>query len=84
MTDNDITVGEYMDMLNGGGYGTQYSKNYYIVSRKKEEKQTQKQILLKEGVGLPPNINENYEETRPMKKKRKVDPSILRQMQSRN
>ena len=80
---SEVTVEEYMEALNGGNYGTQYSKNYYIISRKKKEKQTQKQILLKEGVGLPPNINENYEENRPMKKKRKVDPSILRQMQSR-
>ena len=80
---SEVTVEEYMEALNGGSYGTQYSKNYYIISRKKKEKQTQKQILLKEGVGLPPNINENYEENRPMKKKRKVDPSILRQMQSR-
>ena len=78
---NEVTVAEYMDVLNGGRYGAQYSKNYYIISRKEKEKQTQKQILLKEGVGLPPNINENYEENRPMKKKRKVDPSILRQMQ---
>ena len=79
---SEVTVEEYMEALNGGG-GAQYSKNYYIIPRKKKEKQTQKQILLKEGVGLPPNINENYEENRPMKKKRKVDPSILRQMQSR-
>ena len=78
---NDVTVEEYMGMLNGDGYGPQYSKNYYTISRINKKKQTQKQILLKEGVGLPPNINDNYEENRPpMKKKRKVDPSILRQM----
>ena len=80
---NEISVDEYMDVLNGVSRGRQYSKNYCIISRKEEEKPTQKQILLKEGVGLPPNINENYEETRPMKKKRKVDPSILRQMRYR-
>ena len=78
---NEVTVEEYMGVLNGDGYGGQYSKNYYIISRKDKNKQTQKQILLKEGVGLPPNLNENYEENRtPMRKKRKVDPSILRQM----
>ena len=78
---NEVTVEEYMGVLNGDGYGGQYSKNYYIISRKDKKKQTQKQILLKEGVGLPPNLNENYEENRtPMRKKRKVDPSILRQM----
>ena len=81
---NEVTVEEYMGVLNGDGYGGQYSKNYYIISRKDKNKQTQKQILLKEGVGLPPNLNENYEENRtPMRKKRKVDPSILRQMQYR-
>ena len=79
---SEVTVEEYMEALNGGG-GTQYSKNYYIIPRKKKEKQTQKQILLKEGVGLPPNINENYEEKPTLRKKRKVDPSILRQMQYR-
>ena len=77
---NEVSVEEYMDILNGVKHGIQYSKNYYIIQRKEEKKTTQKQILLKEGVGLPPNINENYEENRPIKKKRKVDPSILRQM----
>ena len=67
---NEISVEDYMDVLTGVRQGTQYSKNYYIISRKEEEKPTQKQILLKEGVGLPPNINENYEEP-PMKKKKK-------------
>ena len=64
---NEVSVAEYMDILNGVNHGTPYSKNYCIISRK-------------EGVGLPPNINEEYEEKCPMKKKRKVDPSILRQM----
>ena len=68
---NEISVAEYMDVLNGVSRGRQYSKNYCIISRKEEEKPTQKQILLKEGVGLPPNINENYEENRPIKKKKK-------------
>ena len=77
---NEVSVAEYMDILNGVNHGTPYSKNYCIISRKEEKKTTQKQILLKEGVGLPPNINEEYEEKCPMKKKRKVDPSILRQM----
>ena len=80
---NEISVAEYMDVLNGVKYGVQYSKNYCIIPRKEEKKPTQKQILLKEGVGLPPNINENYEENRPIRKKRKVDPSILRQMRAR-
>ena len=80
---NEISVDEYMDVLNGKKHGVQYSKNYCIIPRKEEKKPTQKQILLKEGVGLPPNINENYEENQPIRKKRKVDPSILRHMRTR-
>ena len=34
---SEVTVEEYMDALNGGNYGTQYSKNYYIISRKEKK-----------------------------------------------
>ena len=81
---NEISVEEYIDVLNGGKRGTQFSKNYYIISREEEKKPSQKQILLKEGVGLPPNINDDYEEKQPVKKKRKVDPAILRRLTRTN
>ena len=43
-----------------------------MISRKEEKKQTQKQILLKEGVGLLTNMNDEYEEKKhPIKKKEK-------------
>ena len=57
----ELTSDDYIEILSGGRRGTQFSKNYYIVTRKEKEKKTQKQILLNEGVGLPLNMNDEYE-----------------------
>ena len=35
---NEISVEEYIDVLNGGKRGTQFSKNYYIISREEKKK----------------------------------------------
>ena len=34
---NEISVEEYIDVLNGGKRGTQFSKNYYIISREEKK-----------------------------------------------
>ena len=77
---SELSVDEYISILNGGNRGNQFSSNYYVVSREEKKKTTQKQILLKEGVGLPTNLNDEYDEKQPRKKKRKVDPEILRRL----
>ena len=78
---NELTAEDYIEVLNGTRCGAQFSKDY-VISRKEKNKQTQKQILLKEGVGLPSNMNDEYkEEKAPVKKKKKrnnVDPEHLR------
>ena len=58
----ELTSEDYIEILNGRRRGPHFSNNYYVISRKEKEKQTQKQILLKEGVGLPLNMNDEYEE----------------------
>ena len=80
----ELTSEDYIEILNGRQHGPHFSNNYYVISRKEKEKQTQKQILLKEGVGLPLKMNDEYEEKKPaVRKKRKrdtVDPEILRRL----
>ena len=70
---NELTEKDYLEILNGERRGRHYSGNYYIISRKNEEKPTKKQVMLKEGVGLPPTLNDNYEE-----EERKIQPKRKR------
>ena len=69
---SELSVDEYISILNGGNRGNQSSSNYYVVSREEKKNPTQKQILLKEGVGLPTNLNDEYEEKQARKKKEKL------------
>ena len=69
---NELTEKDYLEILNGEHRGCHYSGNYYIVTRKNEEKPTKKQVMLK-GVGLPPTLNDNYEE-----EERKIQPKRKR------
>ena len=81
-----LTEKDYFEILNGERHGRHYSGNYYIVDRKKNEKPTKKEVMLKEGVGLPPTLNENYDDEErkiPMKRKRKndkIDSEFLRRL----
>ena len=67
---SELSVDEYISILNGGNRGNKFSSNYYVVSREEGKKRTQKQILLK-GVGLLTNLNDEYEEKQPRKKRKK-------------
>ena len=40
---SELSVDEYISILNGGNRGNQFSSNYYVVSR--EEKKKEKLIL---------------------------------------
>ena len=59
---NELTEKDYFQILNGERCGQHYSGNYYVVARKPEEKLTKKQVMLKEGVGLPPTMNDDYDD----------------------
>ena len=59
---NELTEKDYFQILNGERCGQHYSGNYYVVARKPEEKPTKKQVMLKEGVGLPPTMNDDYDD----------------------
>ena len=86
---NELTEKDYFEILNGERCGRHYSGNYYIVGRKTEEKPTKKQVMLKEGVGLPPTLNDNYDDNEkkigPKRKRKKendnrVDSELLRRL----
>ena len=72
---NELTPEDYVEILNGGWRGAHFSQNYYIVSRKEEKNPIQ--ILLKEGMGLPLNINDEYEEVKNPKKKKEKETKQL-------
>ena len=59
---NELTENDYFQILNGERFGQHYSGKYYIVSCKTEEKPTKKQIMLKDGVGLSPTLNDEYDD----------------------
>ena len=89
MSDKFLTEHDYYQILNGERTGRHYSGNYFIVERAKNEKPTKKEVMIKEGVGLPPNLNEEYDDDErkipPKKRKRKnnkieVDSSFLRKI----
>ena len=72
---SELSVEDYIAILNGKKRGSNFSSNYYVIAREEKKKSTQKDILLEEGVGLPKNMNEEYEEKLP--KRKKVDNDVL-------
>ena len=77
---NELTENDYFQILNGERFGQHYSGKYYIVSHKTEEKPTKKQIMLKDGVGLPPTLNDEYDDEikkiAPRRKKKEYEKGI--------
>ena len=86
---NELTENDYYQILNGERYDQHYSEKYYLVSRKTEEKPTKKQFMLKDGIGLPPTLNDEYDDEikkiAPRRKRKKenekgIDSEFLRRL----
>ena len=69
---SELSVKDYIAILNGKKRGSHFSSNYYVIAREEKKKSTQKDILLEEGVGLPNNMNEEYEQKLPKRKRKKL------------